>query len=185
MGHLHPVYETVENKSELSIEYLFISKGKRQVNKMIRYTHIDTQNGRRVFNFGFGDYDILSRHITDNISTGNGDVYAVFHTVLSSIPLFFKTHPDALLLVKGSDSGYTYENNCRRNCRKNCDENCRNVNRRISIYRNYIDKNLKFLKTDYSIYGGFTNPDGKINAELYIPKSNYDTILLHKHSITL
>ncbi len=59
---------------------------------------------KRIFNLGFGDYDINEDKIDDSANTGNGDVYKVLNTVLTTIPKFFDTFHDAMLMVQGSDS---------------------------------------------------------------------------------
>jgi hypothetical protein len=64
--------------------------------------------GRRVYNLGFGDYDLDTDSISDDLTTNNGDPYKVFHTVLHTIPQFFETYSDAMMMVLGSDPTVPY-----------------------------------------------------------------------------
>ena len=64
--------------------------------------------GQRVYNLGFGDYDLDTDSISDDLTTNNGDPYKVFHTVLHTIPQFFETYSDAMMMVLGSDPTVPY-----------------------------------------------------------------------------
>lgn len=176
-------YEFTEEKSELNIKYLFISKGKKDVVKAIDYTFVgQLHQQQQIFNLGFGDYDIDTDTIDDSVNSENGDVYAVFHTVLNSIPKFFETYSDAAIIVQGSDSGKDFIDKCKPTCKKSCDNQntCKNQNRRISVYRNYVNKGFDTLSKEYTFYGGVRNMNNRIEIEAYIVEKKYDSVLVVK-----
>ena len=175
-------YDVAESIKEHAIRYFFISEGERNLLKMIEYSLLEEESdGRKLFNFGFGDYNSSNGTIADQVLSNNKDVYKVFNTVLSTIPRFFKIHSNAILMVKGSDSSIEFVEICRTGCRKNCSDICRNVDRRISIYRGYINKHFDTLKTDYTIYGGLDRADNKITLIDYIPGIKQESIILIKN----
>jgi hypothetical protein len=77
----------------------------------------------------------------DDIHTNNGDVFKVFNTVLITIPMFFENFNNAILMVQGSDGRPAFIENCQSTCRKQYVDACKNFNRRINIYRHYVDRN--------------------------------------------
>jgi hypothetical protein len=172
-------------------KFLFVSEGVRSVVKAIEYRHIFEMNGfpdghplngRQVFNLGFGDYDILNDHNEDSVLTENGDARKVFNTVLHSIPKFFEDHKNIVLMVQGSDGTDEFIDNCRKSCRKKCTDVCRNANRRINIYKNYVNKNFSSLDIDYQFFGGVKTSPKEIYIEEYIVNKNYDSVFLIKRN---
>jgi len=152
MGNTIDAYRLREEKSGRDIEFFFISEGMSDVNKAIQYKYLQDSYGRNMYNLGFGDYDMEHNVILDNTNTNNGDAYKVFNTVLSTIPMFFKIRPNSLLLIEGSDSKPEFAEQCRLSCKKNCINECRNFNRRINVYRKYVDKNYDQLNLDYRFW---------------------------------
>lgn len=116
---------------------------------MIEYSYIGQDENIDIFNLGFGDYDLENDAIDYTTVLNNGDTRIVLNTVLNTIPLFFKHHPDKILMVQGSDNRPEFKEEFNRKCSKKCGENCRKFNQRIRIYRNYIDANLHHLNNDY------------------------------------
>jgi hypothetical protein len=178
MSHLPTAYELKEERFETGIQYFFISQGWQDVIKVIQYSFLENLNGRDIFNLGFGDYDIGNDRIIDNINTNNGDPFKVFNTVLSTIPSFFQVYDEGMLMVQGSDGRPEFIENCRLTCPRICGDNCRNFNRRINLYRRYIDKNYATLAIDYQFFGGNEGADGTIILENYAPGVQYDSVFL-------
>jgi hypothetical protein len=129
---------------------------------------------------GFGDYDESLDEIKDEIYSNNGDAYKVFATVLSTIPLFFQKFSDDILMVLGSDGGSDFVENCKKVCTKKCLSSCRKFNQRITIYRNYIEKNYSELSCSYWFLGGYITINNQIVTERYILGRKYDAILMFK-----
>lgn len=176
-------YETQEFISNSSIRFLFVSHGNQEIIKVIDYSIVrfktEVIRTEKIFNLGFGNYDLDSGHIDDSDISDNGDVYKVLTTVLSTIPHFFNVHPNEAIMVTGSDSTKDYIDNCLLTCRKKCAEahECKNQHRRINIYRGYVNKNFENLCKDYTFYGGL----GSI-IEDYIPQKDYDSVFIIKNN---
>jgi len=181
MTNTDNLYKLTEIRSEKAIKYFFISKGENNIIKAVQYSFVQKLNNRDVFNLGFGDYAILNDTIIDHISTNNGDAYKVFNTVLSTIPEFFKVYKNDILMVQGSDGQPDFLEQCKLICTKKCVNECKNFNRRINIYKRYIDKNYEKLKIDYLFYGGFKNINNQTFMEKYKPGEEYDIVFLLKN----
>lgn len=136
-------YVLQQKTTDSDLTFLFVSKGINDMIKMVQYSFVQKLYGKNVYYLGFGDYDMDSEDIIDNIVTNNGDAYKVFNTVLSTISIFFEHYNTAILLVQGSDGGSSFVAQCKKICNKKCVDECRNHNRRISIYRGYVDKTTK------------------------------------------
>ncbi len=96
------IYEISHLEGDLL--YLFFSIGKNGiVPKVIEYECIDTD----IYNLAFGDLDILTNSVNDNVVTNNGDTIKVISTVIQTIPLFFKIQPNATVLFTGSNATRT------------------------------------------------------------------------------
>lgn len=171
-------YDVAQRVTPHLIEYSFISKGERDILKMVQYSFLEEVNGRALFNFGFGDYDFPNGKLTDHTISNNGDTYKVFNTVLSTVPRFFEIHNNAIMSVKGSDSGPEFAETCRAACRKSCTLTCKNADRRIKIYRGYVNKHYETLEKDYTIYGGLDRTDNKKTMIDYTPGHKQESILL-------
>ncbi len=105
-----PTYQAnPQSITETGIKYLFVSKGHRDVVKAVEYYYFNDLNDRKVYNLGFGDYDIFNDKIDDKVNTDNGDRYQVFNTVLSTIPIFFQSFGDVVIWIEGSDSSDEFE----------------------------------------------------------------------------
>lgn len=173
-----PIYDTEQIQDEIKIQYLFPSVGQRTIIKIIEYSPVTNLGGRTVYNLGFGDYDETNSVVIDDINSNNGDIYIVFNTVLSTVPLFFANNPDAVIIVSGSDSHQDFINDCLPNCKKKCTDKCRNHQRRIKTYRYYVDKNFDELCKDFIFFGRSRNKENTFMQ--YIPNQDYDDILVYK-----
>lgn len=173
-----PIYNTEKTSEEIKTQYLFESVGKKTIIKAIEYSPVTVIGTRTVYNLGFGDYDEASGTIVDDVNSNNGDIYIVFNTVLSTVPMFFANNEEAVIIVSGSDSHEDFIKECLPTCTKKCVEHCKNYQRRIKTYRYYVDKNFEDLSIDYIFFG---RNKSKANTFVqYIPNHEYDDILVYK-----
>ncbi|UUC44625.1 DUF6934 family protein [Flavobacterium cerinum] len=171
------VYGIQQTAGEIKVQYLFESVGKSTIIKAIEYTPVASMGNKIVYNFGFGDYDGTLDRIIDDVNSNNGDIYRVFNTVLSSVPLFFEANKEAVLIVSGSDSHDEFIIRCLPTCKKKCNAHCKNYQRRIKTYRYYIDKNFEELSMDYIFFGYESKRDEFVR---YLPNNHYESILVYK-----
>jgi|GEM_PF-331330 len=179
MGTGEDRYETVEGRTEATVEYSFTSKGRLTIKKVVRYRYTQIIYGRQIFNMEFGDYDVKENNIVYDRSSNNGDAYRVFHTVLNTIPAFFRALPSAMIMIEGIDSSLAFEEKCRKDCRRNCTIECKRLDRRIRIYREFLNKDFDELRMDYFFWGGIRN-DNSVLVEPYGTGENYNVILIEK-----
>ncbi|WP_296143034.1 hypothetical protein [uncultured Flavobacterium sp.] len=172
--------------------YWFESTGKRVVEKLIAYTPAGKELvfGQQTdcFDFGFGDIDQNSGEIEDKVSSNNGDARKVLETVLSTIPDFFSREPAAIVKVGGSDSQTEFTENCMKECRtKKCLETkeCRKKDRRINIYRSFVNDNYDRLIEEYEFFGSVAldEDDNKYLIEPYEVNKFYKIVLVRKKLI--
>jgi hypothetical protein len=177
-------YDTQVNVTDEGIRCAFISEGTSDIFKVISYTYVQDFLGRRLYNLGFGDYDLKKKAILDDVISNNGDHYRVFSTVLNTIPAFFENYPNAIMVVRGSDSTPEFVNGCKLTCKKKCSENeCRNSHRRINLYRSYVDRNYDMLVKEYVFLGGPGNIDSHRDVENYEKGKKYDSVFLMKKEL--
>ena len=121
----YPRYEySAEN--ELSI-FEFDSIGnKGKITKIVQYTEMSVKG---YYNLGFGDLDIETREIYDEIITNNGDGQKVLATVVSTMYSFTGNNPEAYIYATGSSES------------------------RTRLYRMGITNNLEELKKDFYVFG--------------------------------
>jgi hypothetical protein len=175
-------YDVTTQVKEERINFYFESVGKDNFSKAIKYSLLSLKlEGRSVYNLGFGDYDSEKEKLGDKIISNNGDVYKVFNTVLTTVPLFFEKNPDGILWVQGSDSCSAYLNVCKLSCKKKCTDGCRNEGRRIALYCRFVDKNYATLSKEYTFEGGFEY-EGEILIEDYEIGKAYCMILVYKRN---
>ncbi|MCG2613163.1 hypothetical protein LZZ85_02690 [Terrimonas sp. NA20] len=165
---------------ESAIFFTFKSLGREKIPKIIEYSLISRTEEFDIFNLGFGTYNKFERKVLDGEVSNNGDVFKVFNTILSSIPLFFSLEPNALLMISGSDSGEQYVSRCRISCTKNCDGLCRNENRRINIYKKYVEKNYDSLSGAYRFFGSRFSWDEQMTFEPFQIGISYRSIFIKK-----
>ncbi len=174
------IYNIEFAKVDSGLSFVFQSKGKKIIQKIIDYSLIHPVNGVRVFNLGFGDYIPESNIILDKTVSENGDAFKVLNTVLFTIPIFFLIEPQAMIMVRGSDSELSYVNECRKTCRKKCSEKCRNQNRRVTLYSNFIEKNFDRLSSEYEFFGSFSSLNEPLKLEDFILGSSYAALFVKK-----
>lgn len=161
------------------IKYFFISKGKTDIVKAVHYMYLNDMHDRRVYNLGFGDYQIEEDNIDDKVNTANGDVYKVLNTVLYTIPIFFEKFPKSVVMVQGSDSSHDFYDNCKPTCKKKCTDTCRNQHRRINTYSSFVSKNYDELIKDYEFFGGIKTTKGVV-IEDFAREKKYNAVLVIK-----
>ena len=141
------------------LTFFFISKGRRKIDKVVKYQKISSCYDRDVYNFGFGDRIGGTSKIDDKIISNNGDIYKVFNTVLQTIPEFFKKYPKSVLFVTGSDN--------------------EGEKKRIRVYRYFVNKNFIWIVKDYVMFG-YIIENKKTIVEQYITGKDYFAILIYK-----
>ena len=78
----------------------FTSKGTQGlIKKRVLFQQIGNDN---VYNLAFGDVDEMTDEFDDLVVTNNGDTEKVLATVASTVYLFSKQYPDAVIYAKGS-----------------------------------------------------------------------------------
>ena len=172
-------YDTRRTQTEVAIQYHFVSRGKVDIIKVIEYQYIGDFLGYPLYNLGFGDYDSFTDSVIDESNSNNGDIYPIFHTVLSTIPDFFEIFPGAMLMVKGSDSTPEFEENCKKDCNRKCADKCKKLNRRINIYTGYVNKNLDALRKEYVLKGTLYTTNRMLIVE-YEMNKKYSSVFLRK-----
>jgi hypothetical protein len=185
MSNIENVYDLEQDKSLNGLKFFFVSKGEQDIIKVVQYSFIQVLNGKSIYNLGFGDYDLENDLIVDNINTNNGDVYKVFNTILSTIPIFFKNYSNDVLMILGSDGRPEFLENCKVMCKKKCIDECKNYNRRLKIYRGYVDKNYDKLSADYQFLGGLKNQNLEIFLQPYERHKLYDSVFLFRKNVIL
>lgn len=121
----YPRYEYA-TEDELNI-FEFESIGtKGKVTKIIQYTEMSIKG---YYNLGFGDLDLETKEINDEIVTNNGDGQKVLATVVSTVYAFTGKNPEAYVYATGSNEA------------------------RTRLYRMGITNNLEELKKDFLVYG--------------------------------
>jgi hypothetical protein len=182
MANLNDAYSTTENHiaSDKMLRFYFVSRGKRDILKVVEYQFLGEMKKSRWFNLGFGDHDPQTGAILDEQVSANNDHYKVFHTVLSTIPGLFAKYRDASLWIQGSDSTPEYIARCKETCSRNCiNGNCRKAYRRINIYRNFIDKNLEQFDNEY-IFKGRIGDEDLLQMETYRKGEKYNALLVSR-----
>jgi hypothetical protein len=120
-----PRYELKADKSLMIFE--FISEGpKGQIPKLIKFSETSL-NG--FYNLAFGDKDLNSGDINDEVVSNNGDIDNVLATVVSAVYAFTEAHEDAWVYATGSTKS------------------------RTRLYRMGINKYLFEVKNDFYVFG--------------------------------
>ncbi|MBN3581942.1 hypothetical protein JYB64_06045 [Algoriphagus aestuarii] len=146
--------------------------------KIVEHSFVEVRGERKVYNLGFGDYNIKTGAFVDDEVFNNGDARLILNSVLSTVPNFFQNNPDDALIVQGSDSSEEFSEKCKSTCKKKCNDQCKKQHQRIRIYCNYLDKNFEKLIKIY-IFFGLPLEDGS-DFEQYIPGKSYKSVLIYK-----
>jgi hypothetical protein len=169
------------NQERNYVRYLFLSEGNEAIIKIVDYQYVQEFENQCIYNLAFGNYDVENDKVVDDENSNNGDVYAVFNTVLSTIPNFFQLSSNDKIIIQGSDSTLEFFQKCKKNCSKNwCKGKCRKFNQRLRIYRSYIDKNYNELVKEYNFYGGYIEDFGNTYLENYTKDKAYINVVVEK-----
>ncbi|WP_205514466.1 DUF6934 family protein [Longitalea arenae] len=183
MSNITHRYDITETADLQSTNFLFFSEGKsgkEDVLKIVQFAYVRDFSNKPIFNLGFGDFDMDTGEINDESMTDNGDVYKIFNTVLSTIPLFFSRNPQAAILVRGSDGRAEFEYKCKQNCPRRCTASCHNFNRRMKLYCNYVSRKHSIFQADYQFLGGIVNSEHWLDLTEFNPGTLYDGIIVSK-----
>lgn len=122
-----PRYQLRSSENLMTFEFNSIGP-KGNIVKLIQYSET---NLKGVYNLAFGDKDIHTGQIDDNVISNNGDSEKVLATVVASVYAFTDQHPDAYVYATGSTFA------------------------RTRLYRMGISKYLDEVIEDFDIYGEF------------------------------
>jgi hypothetical protein len=142
-----PKYQLKSNEKLTSFEFISVGK-KGNISKIIQFS---ATNYHDVYNLSFGDKDDSTGGLNDKSISGNGDSEIVLATVISAVFAFIAKNPEAWVYATGSS------------------------NARTRLYRMGITKHLKFIKSEYVIYGQ-TND----SWEVFKINKEYEAFLLRK-----
>jgi len=98
--------------------------------KLVQYT---PTNYKDLYNLGFGDKNIDTGEIDDNVISNNGDSEKVLATVVATLYAFTDKHNDAMVYATGSSKS------------------------RTRLYRMGITKYLNDIQNDFYIFGELEN----------------------------
>ena len=175
-------FRKLYSQPQMQTRYFFFSEGKKIIAKIVEFDYVGINEGRDTYNLGFGTYNRKTNNREDYEISSNEDAYMVFHTVLSTIPHFLQNYPEAMIMIKGSDSAAAYPEICRTDCKKKCiPPDCKNAHRRINIYKSFLNKNLEQLTLEYIFWGRAKDDENQdIILEEYRAVNNYNSIFFAK-----
>ena len=117
--------------NDASMIFDFISEGpKGFIKKRVQYTLTHQTN---VFNLAFGDVIDETNDFDDVIVSDNKDSKKVLATVASTVSIFIKAYPEAIIYAEGRNPA------------------------RTRLYRIGISNNLEELKENFDVYGYLEN----------------------------
>ena len=109
----------------------FVSIGTNgKIIKLVQYT---PTNYKDLYNLGFGDKNIDTGTIDDNVISNNGDSEKVLATVVATLYAFTDKHPEALVYATGSSKS------------------------RTRLYRMGISKYIDDVQKDFEVFGELEN----------------------------
>ena len=134
--------------------YSFFSEGiKGLIKKMIVFSFTGESN---IYNLGFGDYNLETKTIDDEVITNNGDSLKVLATVASTVYAFTEKYPNALVFATGSN------------------------NFRTRLYRMGITNNLEEIKIDFEVFG--LRVDNNLWEE-FISGEDYEAFIVKRKKV--
>ena len=120
-----PHYDLKANNNFLVFQFNSVGK-KGLLSKLIIFTET---NLKGFYNLAFGDLNVETGKINDNVVSNNGDMEKVLATVVAAVYAFTDQYPNAWVYATGSNKA------------------------RTRLYRIGISKHLKSIKKDFYIYG--------------------------------
>lgn len=147
--------EKYDIETEVNSTYFeFISKGTQgSIVKVIKYSKIFEE--QEIYNLGFGDKNMTTGELDDNVISNNGDTYRVLATVASTLHEFFNEFPNAIVYSKGSSPS------------------------RTRLYQINISKYLNDIEKEFEIYGELED-----KIERFKKNSNYIGFYVVRHQIS-
>ncbi|HEY5464008.1 MAG TPA: hypothetical protein VIJ95_12180 [Hanamia sp.] len=140
-------YELTAGRNLTTFE--FVSEGKRgRIVKIIQFQPMNIEN---VYNLAFGDKNMDTGELDDNVITDNGDSGKVLATVIAALYVFTDRYPDTWIYATGSS------------------------NSRTRLYRMGINKYYDIASSDFDIRGECKN-----EWEWYEYGKDYQTFAVHK-----
>jgi len=98
-----PKYPLASSDKMMTFE--FMSEGKNGlINKLVKY---QPTNLKGLYNLAFGDKDLETGEIDDNVISNNGDSEKVLATVVATVYAFTDKYPDAWIYATGSTKART------------------------------------------------------------------------------
>ncbi|UPK67858.1 DUF6934 family protein [Chitinophaga filiformis] len=92
------------SKTKTTTEYEFTSIGPRgEIRKTILFSLIEYN----CYNLAFGEKDVQTGNVDDNINSGNNDHEKILTTVAAVVETFTTEHPEAFVYAKGSTPSRT------------------------------------------------------------------------------
>ena len=147
--------EKYDIETEVNSTYFeFISKGTQgSIVKVIKYSKIFEE--QEIYNLGFGDKNMTTGELDDNVISNNGDTYRVLATVASTLHEFFNEFPNAIVYSIGSSPS------------------------RTRLYQINISKYLNDIEKEFEIYGELED-----KIERFKKNSNYIGFYVVRHQIS-
>jgi len=109
----------------------FLSEGiKGKIEKIVQFSPVNQNN---LYNLAFGDKNLLTGDIDDQVITDNGDSEKVLATVVAAVYAFSDKFPQAWIYATGSTTA------------------------RTRLYRMGINKYYEIKEIDFEIYGQSEN----------------------------
>ena len=93
MAHIPYPYKRLQSR-----RYVFISIGKKRIEKVVDFVPLKTPN---LMNLGFGDL-LPDGSIDDKVNSNNGDILKVLATVVNILKHFTTRHPEIVIFFAGS-----------------------------------------------------------------------------------
>ena len=122
-------YELKAGRSLTTFE--FLSEGKKgKIVKIIQFQQMNIEN---LYNLAFGDKNLNTGTLDDQVITDNGDSEKVLATVVSAIQAFADRYPECWIYATGSNAAKT------------------------RLYRMGINKYFEIVKADFDIMGESIN----------------------------
>ena len=99
-------YQLVENSTKTAFEFTSVGP-KGNILKGIYFTKIKVKGAKNLYNLAFGDKNLHSGEIDDQVVTNNQDREKVLATVANTIIIFTKYYPKAQIFFEGSNDART------------------------------------------------------------------------------
>jgi hypothetical protein len=104
--------------------YLFLSIGEKgTIPKVVVYEQV----AENLYNLAFGDYDTITKEISDTVVSNNGDMVKILATVIQTLRDFLTVYPTTTTMIQGSSHTRTH------------------------LYQRIIENNLPEIETEFEV----------------------------------